>query len=164
LLTGLVRLDLEYGWRQPSAAAGSSHKGPVLEDYARRYPEITASEPLLLELIGEEYRARRVWSEPPRHAEYVARFPPLGAKLQELLRRIDAELVAEYGRGRPAISNVRIPDSPIGAAIEKPPVGPVGQPIGSAADLLDALRRNSLLSEAQFRELGNEKKGPTSRS
>src|SRR5262249_50141995 len=36
---------------------------------------------------------------------------------------------------------------------------PVGQPIGSVADLLDALRRNSLLSEAQFSQLGNETKG-----
>jgi serine/threonine protein kinase len=159
LLTQLVRLDLEYGWRQPSGIAGSSRQGPFLEDYARRYPEISSSEPLLLELIGEEYRARRVWSEPPRHAEYVTRFPPLGSRLQELLRRIDAELTAEYGRGRPAISNVSIPDSPIGAAIKKPPVEPIGQPVGSVANLLDALRRNSLLSEVQSRELGKEIKG-----
>src|SRR5262245_51334669 len=161
LLTQLVRLDLEFGWRQPSAVARSSHKGPLLEDYARRYPEIVASEPLHLELIGEEYRARRVWSEPPRHAEYVARFPRLGSKLQELLRSIDAELAAEFGRGPPAVSDVRIPEAPKGPAIGKLPVGLAGQPVGSVADLVDALRRNSLLSEAQFRELGHENKGAT---
>jgi serine/threonine protein kinase len=45
----------------------------------------------------------------------------------------------------------------MGLAVEKP----AGQPVGSVADLVDALRCNSLLSEAQFRELGHEKKGAT---
>src|SRR5262249_27441041 len=66
---------------------------------------------------------------------------------------------AEFAR--PPVTDIHIPEAPMGPPGMKPPVGLAGQPVRSVADLVDALQRNSLLNEAQFRELGHEKKGAT---
>ena len=141
LLQELIRMDLEYRWRRRLPANGSPW---VVEDYARRYPELAGAGPLWLHLIGEEYRARRRWGDRPSSAEYAARFPRQGPKLPEMLLRIDAELAAEFGGGRKPMSDADA------FQIGRNPREPAGPKMESAAELLDALRQNQLLSPTQL--------------
>ncbi len=164
-LKELIRLDLEYAWR---AKRDGTVKGPVSEDYLRRYPELNNAPAVLIELIGEEYRARRRWGDKPGHAEYPARFPRFASQLQETLPRIDLELAGEFGRRRSDPAEARaIWDSPFAdrpAALKASPdqassdnvssdkvLGePVSQPVGSVPGLMDALRQSHILSAAQL--------------
>jgi serine/threonine protein kinase/Flp pilus assembly protein TadD len=111
LLTELVKIDLEYRWRRNDlpGESGSLAPRPRLEDYLRRYPELGTLETLPLELVGEEYRARRGGGDRPTLAEYAARFPHLTGELPKLLsqarkteisRRFgEYEILEEIGRG-----------------------------------------------------------------
>jgi serine/threonine protein kinase len=139
-LKELIRVDLEYRWRQRSNPA---IRPRVVPDYARLYPELDGNEPLLIELIGEEYRARRRWGDRPGRAEYAARLTQQETKLQEMLQRIDAELAAEFGPEPPKDQGPGL----VNATDE-----PAGQPLVSAAALLDALRQSQLLSQSQLSE------------
>src|SRR5262245_3501333 len=86
LLRELVKIDLEFRWRQPS------QRGPRIEEYSRRFPELLQSRTGSIELIAEEYRARHRWGDRPGHAEYLTRFLDAGPMLRELLPQLDAEL------------------------------------------------------------------------
>jgi tetratricopeptide (TPR) repeat protein len=105
LLQELVKIDLEYRWRARRAhqvellATATPEdvrpaEGPRLEEYLARYPELGSA---LLDLLGEEYRARRLGGDRPSAADYRGRFPELSTALADLLPHIDAEIAAEGG-------------------------------------------------------------------
>src|SRR4051812_34154218 len=71
LLEELIKIDLEYRWRRVELEPEIAWR---LEDYALRYPDLGCEGHFPLDLIGEEYRARRRWGDRPGHQEYVARF------------------------------------------------------------------------------------------
>jgi serine/threonine protein kinase len=150
-LNDLIRMDLEYGWQRARAGPGALPTGPLLEDYARRYPELPGVEPLWLQLIGEEYRARCRWGDRPGHTEYGARFPQQAPRLNELLRRIDAELAAEFGRGAAANAFREGPARTMPGLFN---AQPTVRPLHSVAALLDELQQTQLLSPGQWSELG----------
>jgi tRNA A-37 threonylcarbamoyl transferase component Bud32 len=89
VLHELVKIDLEYRWRQPGGGR------PRLEDYVKRLPQLGPLRRLGVDLIGEEYRVRQRWGDRPGRAEYASRFPRQAAALWEVLERIDAELEGE---------------------------------------------------------------------
>jgi serine/threonine protein kinase len=147
LLAELVATDLGYRWRQVSQAAGPRNQGPRLEHYVERLAELGPLEQLPAELIGEEYWARQRWGDRPDHKEYLVRFPRYGAGLRELLLRLDRRLAAEFApedRRAAGVPNTVAPDPrPAGAP----------QTITSGRDLIDALRRYSLLGARELDEL-----------
>jgi tRNA A-37 threonylcarbamoyl transferase component Bud32 len=111
LLHELVKIDLEYRWRQAPPHAS----GPRLDDYVRRLPRLGSPRRLPIELIAEEYRVRQRWGDRPDHAEYIGRFPRHAAELPAALARIDAELQGERAtqslRGNP---NPQLPGRRLG--------------------------------------------------
>lgn len=97
-LEELVKIDLEYRWK--SRASATTHElpaRPLLEDYVRQYSSLGPLEELSLDLIGEEYRVRRLWGIRPEAETYLARFPTRAEALIPLLQAIDAELSAQFG-------------------------------------------------------------------
>jgi serine/threonine-protein kinase len=147
LLEELVKIDLEYRWRQlQETGADAAAAPPLLEDYARQHAELGPAAALSQELIGEEYRVRQRWGDQPDHAEYVARFPGRGTQLLEHLRAIDAELKNDYATAsRPETEADTRPADALTAELI--------QPLTSAAALLGALRHWQLLTDWQFDEL-----------
>jgi tetratricopeptide (TPR) repeat protein/tRNA A-37 threonylcarbamoyl transferase component Bud32 len=100
-LVELVKIDLEYRWRQGQESTPSGSRGgdfpslPKLDDYARAFPELGSERDWPLDLIGEEYRARRLWGDRPAHVAFGERFSDRAAAVRAELERIDADLVAE---------------------------------------------------------------------
>lgn len=93
LLVEMVKIDLEYRWRRTASSGDDDLPArPLVEDYLQRFPALGPLERLSPELIGEEYRIRRLWGDRPDPTSYYARFPAHG-ELPSLLARIDAELV-----------------------------------------------------------------------
>jgi serine/threonine-protein kinase len=109
LLIELIRIDLEYRWRQAvHAPAGSATlpPRPHLEHYVASFSELGCLERLPLGLIGDEYRVRQRWGDRPTHAEYAARFATDGLDLAASLAQIDAELA----RDNTAAKALRVPE------------------------------------------------------
>jgi serine/threonine protein kinase len=147
LLEELVKIDLEYRWRQlQETGAEGVAAPPLLEDYAGQHAELGPAAAFSQELIGEEYRVRQRWGDQPDHAEYVARFPGRGVQLLEHLRAIDTELKSDYASaGRPETEADICPaDAPTAELV---------QPLTSTAALRGALRHWQLLTDWQFDEL-----------
>ena len=108
LLAELIKVDLEYRWREyaavPSADSrrppGSGErlarqdlpKLPRVEDYMHVHPDLAAADELLTELLAEEYRVRRRHEDEPSIDSYLARFPHLARRLRHDLYAIAAEL------------------------------------------------------------------------
>jgi hypothetical protein len=90
----LVKIDLEYRWRQ-AGRTSTGGKPPRLEEYAARLPDLGGVDQLALDLIGEEYRLRQARGDHPARAEYLTRFPRHATALQNLLAQIDRELASE---------------------------------------------------------------------
>jgi len=144
LLEELISIDLEYRWRAQRSAPGGATDSLRLEEYARRYAELGRAEQLPLELIGQEYRVRQCWGDRPSHAEYAARFAGHGQRLHEILKRIDGELSAEFGRDRRGlVVAAPVPSAPRASA---PATAPV-------ISLEETLRSQQLLPAPQLTEL-----------
>jgi WD40 repeat protein/tRNA A-37 threonylcarbamoyl transferase component Bud32 len=140
-LEDLVKIDLEYRWRQKPTGAGSLPSCCRLEDYVKHYPQLGPLEGLSPELVGEEYLIRRRWGDQPRHADYVRRFPRHGAGLLTELARLDAELSAELAGKGPLLPGSRPqPEAPV-------------QPVISLTAMVASLTGGGLLSAAQQQEL-----------
>jgi len=104
LLLELVMLDMEYRWKTASqgTAGGEASEAtfparPRLNDYVARYPEFGPLEQLPAELFGEEYRARHLWGDRPRHDEYLAAFGDNRPELGHVLGEVDEQLAARRG-------------------------------------------------------------------
>jgi serine/threonine protein kinase len=160
-LKELIRIDLEYRWRQPRRGDISTM---VVEDYVRRFPELRAAESVWLRLIGEEYRARQRWGDRPAQADYAVRFAAHWTKVQEILGQINAELAAEFGlqvaarptdgsplgMSAPPLNHAEQRDESLFRSVGMPEVL---RPIASAHDLSDTLRRYQILNESQLKTI-----------
>src|SRR5262245_10978094 len=85
LLKELIKIDLEYRWRQQPSDVVKPPESRMVEGYIKYYPELTRLESLLLQVIGEEYRARHRWGDRPSHSEYSKRFATQWVKLRDML-------------------------------------------------------------------------------
>lgn len=139
LLEELIAVDLEYRWRSlPTERVPGTDlpPRPLLEDYYRCYPQLGLGNRPLHELIGAEYRVRQRWGDRPDHATYAARFPQHGPSLGTVLRRIDRDLLDEFG---------------VPASTEHAPNN--SAPVLSVDALLETLRRHALVAPAPLDEL-----------
>ena len=93
LLFELICLDLEDRWRK--SEAGNPLSPFHVEDYLHQFPELRSSPERVLELVGEEYRARHSWGDQPGHAEVFTRFGKHREGIARMLRQVDHEREAE---------------------------------------------------------------------
>src|SRR5262249_25221701 len=119
VLLELIKIDLEYRWRRSQEtllsydAGDDSPSRPTLDYYAEAFPELGSLRDWPLDLIGEEYRARRLWGDRPDHVAYADRFADRAAVGRAELERVAAELIAE---SRPAsIDGTRGPQAGLAA-------------------------------------------------
>ncbi len=89
LLAELICVDLELRWKHRDAA--------TLADYLERFPELGTLDQLPLGLIGEAYRARRLWGDRPSPSDFLAPFRGRIEAIRAELARVDAEIEAEAG-------------------------------------------------------------------
>jgi eukaryotic-like serine/threonine-protein kinase len=109
LLVELICIDLEYRWRSTGVAEPAT-----LESYVGRFPELGGLDRLPIELIGEEYRARRRWGDRPSHAEFLSRFRQRRDLIRAELLRVDDEMAAESALPPLVPKSTTRPPSPIG--------------------------------------------------
>ncbi len=91
----LVAIDLEFRWKLANSDSKSTVTTKRLEDYFAEIPTSSFETASLLELIGEEYRARHRWGDRPSRAEYECRFRKLESDLTSIFDSIDRELLIE---------------------------------------------------------------------
>jgi Protein kinase domain len=135
-LVELVAIDLERRWRAKARDAQSSvtdRSGdteipgqPRLEDYERRFHEIKSGGKFPLDLIGHEYRIRKLWGDQPPKSEYLARFASQAESLENELARIDQELGTHGSHIMPVTVAMAPPTAP--------PVAPDGVRRGSKSE------------------------------
>ncbi|MEZ6086734.1 MAG: hypothetical protein R3C05_01620 [Pirellulaceae bacterium] len=95
LLAELIMIDIEYRWRYPlpdadrRLAVVPNH--PRVEDYLHAAPTLHSEPDLILDLLGEEYRARLRWGEPTQASAIADRFPALRTPFLSLADRIEQE-------------------------------------------------------------------------
>lgn len=77
VLTELIKVDLEYGWRD-------RRRPRMLEAYLDEFPEL-AEGGVPGDLIYEEYHVRRQSGDDPAREEYFQRFPQQAAEIAPLL-------------------------------------------------------------------------------
>ena len=133
LLSELVKLDLEFRWRQKqSSRAGDTQVQPgkeeqetlvydtaaaanawLLEQYVEKYPQLGSVDQLPLALIVEEYRVRQRWGDRPSHQDYLERFSQRNEDLSAALSSVDQELANEKegtgsGQGQTSAETVTV--------------------------------------------------------
>jgi formylglycine-generating enzyme required for sulfatase activity/tRNA A-37 threonylcarbamoyl transferase component Bud32 len=79
VLVELIKTDLEMRFR--------SRQPILLEEYVRRYPELSTLPRLPVSLLYEEFRVRRLYGDRPKLVQYRRRFPDLFDSLCAELRR-----------------------------------------------------------------------------
>jgi eukaryotic-like serine/threonine-protein kinase len=99
LLIELICIDLEFRWRNGSRIP-RSHERLMLEGYTATFPELGSLDQLPLELIGEEYRVRRLWGDRPTHADVLSRFHARQEQVRAELLQIDQQLEEELADPR----------------------------------------------------------------
>lgn len=147
LLVELIKIELEYRWRKPGGYR------PMLEDYVVRFPELGPPGRLPADLIGEEYRVRQRWGDRPGHQEYGVRFSGHSLGLEQLLRRIDSDLTAEFQR------TDRVQSHP--ETIRSIPWAEPVQPLNTPAELIEFFGQHQLLSPQQLADLNVQVSLPT---
>lgn len=105
IVTELIAIDLEHRWRRSdrgeaigqsrSQREGRSVERRMLDDYVAGCDQFATLADVPSELVGEEYRVRRLWGDRPSHEEYRRRFADRGVSLIAILRGIDWELELE---------------------------------------------------------------------
>ncbi len=95
MLFELICIDLEFRWRNSTAGRRT------LEDYLERFPKLISLDRLPVDLIGEEYRARRRWGDRPSHDEFLSRFREQREQIAAELARIDQEMEGEVDQAPP---------------------------------------------------------------
>jgi hypothetical protein len=96
-VVALVAVDLESRYRHGSGEhSGRQPTSPckrLLESYLETFPELGATiEQVPIELIGDEYRVRKLYGDQPTRDEYLRRFPQHRDRLDAILSDVDAEL------------------------------------------------------------------------
>ena len=95
LLAELIMIDMEYRWRSPLQEL-ELHEAivpncPRVEDYLRLASTLQTEPDRIVELLGEEYRARLRWGEPTMRSEYFDRFPECQATFRSVANCIEQE-------------------------------------------------------------------------
>jgi RNA polymerase sigma factor (sigma-70 family) len=139
ILQELIKIDLEYRWRQAGRGTPSA-SGQRLEDYVRRYVELGPLQELPLDLIAEEYWVRCQWGDRPSAGDYLRRFPRHGTKLRERLAQVDAAVAREAA---PAASARQLPSPPLAV-----PVTTNNAPLPVSA-LLQRMQQLTILTPTQ---------------
>jgi WD40 repeat protein/serine/threonine protein kinase len=118
LLIELLKIDLDQRWRCTSVPSDASAlpARPLLEDYARYFPELGDVAQLPITLIREEYWVRHCWGDRPSLDTYLKRFAPQSAIVRNALARVEAELALEPGRDATTISPLA-PGSRVGGYV-----------------------------------------------
>lgn len=104
-----------------------------------------------MDLIGEEFRVRRLFGDRPAHVEYGTRFAQHGAQLLATLAQIDGELDEEFSsKGRKLRPNL--------SAAERHSARPStpDRPVTSSTDLVCTLKTYGLLTPQCAEELERE--------
>ncbi|HKD35974.1 MAG TPA: hypothetical protein VKB78_04210, partial [Pirellulales bacterium] len=95
VLTELIKVDLEYRWRQYNIPK-------TIEEYLTEFPELADAGKVPCDLIYEEYHIRRQSPEPPDPEEYIRRFPTQAEPLRRMLNlQGDQTTTLAVGRRRP---------------------------------------------------------------
>jgi serine/threonine protein kinase len=95
VLTELIKVDLEYRWRQYNLPKS-------IEEYLAEFPELADRDKVPCDLIYEEYHIRRQSPEPPNPEEYLRRFPAQAEPLGRMLNiQGDQTTTLAVGRRRP---------------------------------------------------------------
>jgi len=105
----LVKIDLEFRWRNSHKSGRSIAEPHLIENYVGRIPELGLLDRVPLDLIKAEYGDRHSWGDSPEPDEYLRRFPQWGEELRERL----AEHLLEVN-----LSGAKLPDIP-GIVCEK---------------------------------------------
>jgi serine/threonine protein kinase len=84
VLVELIRTDMDLRWSQGRRV--------FVEDYARKYPELSP-QTLPVDLILEEWRQRHRRNDKPDKSAYLKRFPRHAAELTKLLKEDDSPLL-----------------------------------------------------------------------
>jgi eukaryotic-like serine/threonine-protein kinase len=112
-LVELIMIDLERRWRISGEQIDDCRAGvsqltarPLLEDYVAIYPELGILGCLPIELIAEEYRVRRRWSDRPSHQEYLQRFSGDASALLQALIAIDQSTSIDSPVATTVLSNI----------------------------------------------------------
>ena len=90
-LMDLVKMDLEYRWRQSTDEPTDDFNGAerhLLEWYADNIPAFGVLGDVSLELIRHEFYVRHRWGDCPEVDEYERRFPQQADELTSLLRDV----------------------------------------------------------------------------
>lgn len=108
LLIELIKIDLDQRWRCSSVPPSGSPlpARPLLEDYARHFPELGDAPSLPIPLIREEYWVRHCWGDRPSVASYLTRFAAQSVAVKAALARVEAELTLEPGHAKAAGSTL----------------------------------------------------------
>lgn len=137
ILEELVRVDMEYRWRRPQPAKeAESGTGlparPCVEDYVKRFTELSPHGQLPASLITEEFRVRTKWGDHPDYSEYQGRFPDRKNSLSQQLDRVHDDLAAELNLDEP--EQVAAPTPLMPTAVSPPPgdASPFGSRSGSS--------------------------------
>ncbi len=135
LLREIVKIDLEYRWKtDPSSLSLAPFEipwQPLIEHYAKHWPELL-DPPSSLELIAEEYRARRAIGQQPQFDEYLQRFSHIEraavlAVLEEAKRDIEARSQGDFGAERLGSANATLVGGVEAEPVPTPPVDRLGR-------------------------------------
>jgi tRNA A-37 threonylcarbamoyl transferase component Bud32 len=94
LLRELIKVDLEYRWKQ-HADPIYQPEARLLDDYVARFPELGPLYNLPVDLIAEEFRVRHRWGDRPTVDDMLRRFPAHREELARKLADVKAELLGE---------------------------------------------------------------------
>jgi eukaryotic-like serine/threonine-protein kinase len=144
-LEALVGVELQCAWRSwkeqqrgSSAPGEETIAGPApLENYLRRFPELSRSE-IVARLARHEWSLRHRYGEGASAEEYRRRFPEVDIPPPEQTRQDAASTTAPgvpamSDAGLPATAAPRLPEMSEVAAGAVPPAGVAGQSPGSPA-------------------------------
>lgn len=145
LLVELIKIDLEHQWRQGPPSGSTTWKRPALEDYLRRFPELSTTETLPVDLIAQEYETRLYGGDRPRLDEYLQRFPRQAESLRQILPGVETAWAAEAGGQAKALP----------AATPAVPT-PVARRLPSSAELVQFLQQLALLPPERMRTVQGE--------
>ncbi|MBW3539048.1 MAG: protein kinase [Planctomycetes bacterium] len=143
VLRELIAIDMEYRWREaaPSPAQANNADEPVrlpwdtgyggfparptVEDYSRRWPQISGGQEPPVELIAEEYRIRHRWGDRPAAEEYLRRFgdcPALRESLEDVRRELALDTAGD-GMTAAFATTDDSEDTALHGAETQPPLG-----------------------------------------
>ena len=115
-------IDQEYRWRNsgsPAAKINGIGDCPTVAQYADQFPEIESDRMILISLLANEYRVRRLWGDTPSVQDYQQRYPQTLPDLTLAFDRVDRQIWGEesgedFVSGNDLVGNLDASTSPSG--------------------------------------------------